>query len=119
MFFSTIVHGFVAVVFVRHVWMSAARRRWWALGAVVAIYVLMLIQVLRGFAPEGIGPLERLQWDHWYLIPLWPVYSTGLLIVAWKLVQAFVMVVLRGIRGLARRVRPKRSLGSALEAVTP
>ena len=117
-FVVTIAIGFTAVVFVRHLWTCATRRRWWSLGVVLAVFALFMIR-LPIFVYLGLRPSEHIEWNQWHLLLFDPVYNTGALIIAWKLLRALVRGLWGGGRGLAAWFFPKGGVRLAREPVIP
>jgi hypothetical protein len=116
-FLSTIAYGFLAVVFVRQLWASAARRRWWAFGAVLVIFLLLFSGLAVILVGQELAPTEDLQWNRWYLIALQAAYSTGAIIIEWKILAAVVRGLWRVRRSVIARVRPKPARPPAPEPV--
>jgi hypothetical protein len=109
--------GFMDVTFVRQVWTTAARGRRWAFGIVLAVFALQLIYIPWMFAPDGMGPSERILWDRWYLIPIQAAHNTGFWIVVWKVLSTSVRGLWRGLRAVITRARPKPARPVAPEPV--
>jgi tRNA A-37 threonylcarbamoyl transferase component Bud32 len=116
-FLTTIAYGFLAVVFVRQVWASAARRRWWALGAVLVIFLLRFWLTAVILVGGELTPSEDLQWNRWYLIALEAAYGTGAIIIAWKILAVLVRGLWRVLRSIIARIRPKPPRRPAQEPV--
>ena len=117
-FVVTIAVGFTAVVFVRHLWTCATRKRWWSLGVVLAVFALLMMRLVI-FVFMGLRPSEHIQWNQWYLLLFDPVYNTGALIIAWKLLRALVRGLRGGGRGVAAWFRARGGLRRAPEPAIP
>jgi hypothetical protein len=110
--------GGLSVLVVRRLWSSARRRLWWTFGVTLAILLLNMAECYRE-SWSALGPSEHLAWDRWYLIPIFGLLSTGLLIVAWTILRVVVLGLWRGVRAVVVRIRSKRGLPSTSELVTP
>jgi hypothetical protein len=118
-FLVSVIYGFLAVVFIRQAGTSAARSHWWALGAVLVVFVVKLIVVSRILVGSELAPSEDLQWNQWYLIPLEAAFGTGAIIIAWRLLLALVRGLWRGLRAAVGLVGPRRTRLQAPEPVLP
>jgi hypothetical protein len=116
-FVTTVVFGFLAMVFVRQVWAYATRRHWWALGAVLVIFLFVFWLVATALVGVELAPSEDLQWNRWFLIPVQAACSTGAIIIYWKILAALVRVLWRVLRSIIARVRPKPARHPAPEPV--
>jgi hypothetical protein len=117
-FIGMIYVGSLLLVFFWQLSSAILRRRWRTLGVTVAIpslYTFLLV----ASAQADLAPMERLQWDQWYVPPLLSAYLMGFLIVAWKLLRALAMGLWRGVRTVVVRIRSKRGVPSTSELVTP
>jgi hypothetical protein len=117
-FIGMIYIGSLLLAFFWQLSSAILRRRWRTLGVTVAIPSLCTFLLVAG-AQADLAPMERLQWDQWYVPPLLSAYLMGFLIVVWKLLRALALGLWRGVRTVVVRIRSKRGLPSTSELVTP